>query len=146
MSARINKEISRLMRDPITGISVTVDPSNNRSLTAQVAGPPGTPYEGGVFTIEMFLPQNYPMEPPKCRFATDVYHMNIDSLGRICLDILKTDWSPAMQVSTVLLSIQSLLQDPNPEDPLRNDLASIFIANKKQYNENARQHTRQHAM
>ena len=71
-----------------------------------ILGPQQSPYEGGAFKLELFLPQEYPMAAPKVRFLTKIYHPNIDKLGRICLDILKDKWSPALQIRTVLLSIQ----------------------------------------
>lgn len=76
-----------------------------------------TPLAGGHFKLELFLPEEYPMAPPKVRFLTKIYHPNIDKLGRICLDILKDKWSPALQIRTVLLSIQALLSAPNPVRP-----------------------------
>lgn len=72
------------------------------------------------------------MCPPKVRFLTKIYHPNIDKLGRICLDILKTKWSPALQIRTVLLSIQALLSAPNPDDPLANDVADHWKRNEKE--------------
>jgi ubiquitin-conjugating enzyme E2 N len=63
------------------------------------------------------------MSPPRLRFVTRIFHPNIDKLGRICLDILKDKWSPALQIRTVLLSVQALLGAPNPDDPLANDVA-----------------------
>ena len=78
---------------------------------------------GGMFSLEMYLPDEYPMVPPKCIFKTKVYHPNIDKLGRICLDILKKQWSPALLIRSVLLSLQALLSAPNVEDPLDEEVA-----------------------
>ncbi|KAF6158298.1 hypothetical protein GIB67_022378, partial [Kingdonia uniflora] len=85
---------------------------------------------GGVFKLELFLPEEYPMAAPKVRFLTKIYHPNIDKLGRICLDILKDKWSPALQIRTVLLSIQALLSAPNPDDPLSENVAKHWKANE----------------
>lgn len=82
--------------------------------------------------LELFLPAEYPMAPPKVRFLTRIYHPNVDKLGRICLDILKDKWSPALQIRTVLLSIQALLSAPNPDDPLDNDIAALWVADEDQ--------------
>lgn len=79
--------------------------------------------------MELFLTEEYPMQAPKVRFLTKIYHPNIDKLGRICLDILKDQWTPALQIRTVLLSIQALLSSPNPKDPLANDVAQQWLSN-----------------
>ncbi len=84
----------------------------------------------GVYTLELFLPEAYPMEPPKVRFLTRIYHPNIDKLGRICLDVLKEKWSPALQIRTVLLSIQALLSCPEVSDPLDPSVADHFKSNR----------------
>ena len=86
---------------------------------------------GGIFNLELFLPDDYPMTPPRIRFLTRIYHPNIDRLGRICLDVLKNNWSPALQIRTILLSIQALLGAPNPEDPLNEAVAKQWKVSKR---------------
>ena len=93
---RILKETQRLTTDPIVGIYAEPDEKNFRHFHVKIVGPTDTPYEGGIFECELFLPPQYPMEPPKVLFRTKIYHPNIDKLGRICLDILKNNWSPAL--------------------------------------------------
>ena len=85
----ILQETQRLMQEPVPGISAVPDESNARYFKVVVAGPEGSPFQGGVFKLELFLPEDYPMSAPKVRFITKIYHPNIDKLGRICLDILK---------------------------------------------------------
>merc|ERR1719484_334737 len=111
-----------------------------------MAGPTSSPFEGGVFKLELFLPEDYPMSAPKVRFITRIYHPNIDKLGRICLDILKDKWSPALQIRTVLLSIQALLSAPNPDDPLDNAVAEVWKANEKEALKRAREFTESFAI
>lgn len=108
-------------------------------------GPEESPYATGRFKLELFLPEDYPMAPPKVRFLTRIYHPNIDRLGRICLDILKDKWSPALQIRTVLLSIQALLSAPNPDDPLNNEAAEQWKSQETAAMETARNWTKQHA-
>lgn len=112
---RIIKETERLIADQAPGIQATPHQDNLRYFSVVITGPAESPYSGGFFKLELFLPEEYPMSPPKVRFLTRIYHPNIgklfcnlDKLGRICLDILKDKWSPALQVRTVLLSIQVL--------------------------------------
>ena len=123
---RIVKETQRLLSEPAPGISATPYRDNLRYFNIIIAGPTGSPYESGIFKLELFLPEQYPMESPKVRFLTKIYHPNIDKLGRICLDILKDKWSPALQIRTVLISIQALLSAPNPDDPLSEKVAAAW--------------------
>ena len=101
-------------------------------------GPEGSPYQGGLFSLNIHFPTDYPFKPPKINFVTRIYHPNINQNGAICLDILKDQWSPALTISKgknklkyiVLLSISSLLTDPNPDDPLVPEIANIYKTDK----------------
>ncbi|KAJ4456817.1 putative Protein farnesyltransferase/geranylgeranyltransferase type-1 subunit alpha [Paratrimastix pyriformis] len=123
LTNRIIKETQRMAAEPTPGIVARPHEDNVRFFDVQLSGPDGSPYAGGVFHVELFLPSEYPMSPPKVRFLTKIYHPNIDRLGRICLDILKDKWSPALGIRAVLLSVQALLSAPNPDDPLPLDVA-----------------------
>ncbi|CAJ0642933.1 16446_t:CDS:2, partial [Entrophospora sp. SA101] len=138
-------ETERLIQEPAPGISAIPHEENLRYFDVIIAGPTQSPFEGGVFKLELFLPEEYPMAPPKVRFITKIYHPNIDKLGRICLDILKDKWSPALQIRTVLLSVQALLSAPNPDDPLANDVAQHWKENEKAAIATARDWTRSYA-
>eukprot|EP01026_Neomeris_dumetosa_P020345 TRINITY_DN181_c0_g2_i1.p2 TRINITY_DN181_c0_g2~~TRINITY_DN181_c0_g2_i1.p2 ORF type:complete len:154 (-),score=17.15 TRINITY_DN181_c0_g2_i1:270-731(-) len=142
---RIIKETQRLMQEPAPGISASPQEDNIRYFSVIILGPQQSPYQGGAFKLELFLPEDYPMAPPKVRFLTKIYHPNVDKLGRICLDILKDKWSPALQIRTVLLSIQALLSAPNPDDPLAENVAKHWKDNEKEAIETARQWTQMYA-
>ena len=145
LSRRIVKETQRLAEDPVVGIVANVDPNNSRYFHVQIAGPMSSPYEGGMFGIELYLTDEYPMVPPKVRFTTKIYHPNVDKLGRICLDILKKNWSPALQIRSVLLSIQGLLSSPNPDDPLDESVAQQWVNDEPSALAKAREWTMQYA-
>lgn len=96
-------------------------------------GPKGTPYSGGLFELQIDLPSDFPFKPPHVKFLTKIYHPNIDSSGGICIDILKNQWSPALFLNQVILSISALLGTPNPDDPLRGDVATDYKTNHKKF-------------
>ncbi|CED83762.1 ubiquitin-conjugating enzyme [Phaffia rhodozyma] len=143
---RIIKETQRLMSDPAPGITAVPHEDNLRYFDVMITGPEGSPFAGGKFKLELFLPDGYPMEAPKVRFLTKIYHPNIDKLGRICLDILKDKWSPALQIRTVLLSVQALLSAPNPDDPLANDVAEHYKSDEKAAHQVSREWTAKYAI
>ncbi len=105
----------------------------------------GSPYNGGVFFLDIHYPNDYPFKPPKVTFRTRIYHCNINSSGQICLDILKDQWSPALTISKVLLSICSLLTDANPHDPLVGSIAQQLLNDKEAHDKTAAEWTRRYA-
>lgn len=145
LSNRIIKETQRLISDPVPGITATTLEDNLRYFNVTIEGPPLSPFANGTFKLELYLPENYPICAPKVRFLTKIYHPNIDKLGRICLDVLKINWSPALQIRTILLSIQALLETPNPDDPLANDVASHWKRNQQEAIEMAKKWTKLYA-
>ncbi|ODV96664.1 hypothetical protein PACTADRAFT_74289 [Pachysolen tannophilus NRRL Y-2460] len=142
---RIIKETERLVSDPVPGITAIPHEDNLRYFDVTIQGPQSSPYENGIFKLELYLPDDYPMVAPKVRFLTKIYHPNIDRLGRICLDVLKANWSPALQIRTILLSVQALLGAPNPDDPLANEVAEEWKSNEAKAIEIAREWTQKYA-
>ena len=138
---RIQREIADLAKNPPTNCSAGPKDDNMYNLVAQIYGPENTPYYGGIFNLNILLPSDYPFKPPKINFTTKVYHPNISSTGNICLDILTTKWSPALTISKVLLSICSLMDDPNPDDPLAPAIATEYKENKQLYIDTAKSWT-----
>ena len=122
-----------------------------------------SPFQGGVFFLAIHFPTDYPFKPPKVNFTTRIYHPNINSNGSICLDILRDQWSPALTISkgmarfhlpandtltcsSVLLSICSMLTDPNPDDPLVPEIAHVYKTDRARYEATAREWTRKFAI
>jgi len=143
---RIQKELQDLAIDPPASCSAGPVGDDLFHWTATIMGPDDSPFSGGVFFLDLHFPADYPFKPPKIQFTTKVYHPNINKNGSICLDILKDQWSPALTVSRVLLSISSLLTDPNPDDPLVPEIAHQFKTNKAAYEATARDWTARFAM
>jgi ubiquitin-conjugating enzyme E2 D len=142
---RINKELLDLGRDPPSNCSAGPVGDDMFTWQATIMGPGESPYQGGVFFLQIKFPTDYPFKPPRIQFNTKIYHPNINSNGGICLDILKDQWSPALTISKVLLSICSLLTDPNPNDPLVPEIAQLYKTNKAEYEKTAREWTRKYA-
>tara|TARA_Y100000590_G_scaffold446604_1_gene580553 strand:- start:463 stop:909 length:447 start_codon:yes stop_codon:yes gene_type:complete len=143
---RLKREYKNLMKDPPSNCSGGPVKNDMFNWIATIMGPTGTPYSGGIFILNISFPPDYPFKQPKVTFQTKIYHPNIDIHGNICLDILKDKWSPALTISKVLLSICSLLQDPNPDDPLRSDVANLYLKDKVKYEMNVRKETNKYAM
>ncbi|KAI9702632.1 MAG: Ubiquitin-conjugating enzyme E2 4 [Bogoriella megaspora] len=139
---RINKELTDLGRDPPSSCSAGPIGDDLFHWQATIMGPGDSPYSGGVFFLAIHFPTDYPFKPPKVNFTTRIYHPNINSNGSICLDILRDQWSPALTISKVLLSICSMLTDPNPDDPLVPEIAHVYKTDRSRYEATAREWTR----
>lgn len=147
LNKRLLNEVS-IMKGPQAPHNCSAGPIEDKltEWTGQIIGPTGSPYEGGIFHLTIKYPQQYPFRPPEIKFNTQVYHPNINRHGSICLDILKDQWSPALTIDKVLLSICSLLTDPNPNDPLDADVAKVYKENRLTFDVTAREWTKKYAI
>lgn len=143
---RIQKELADLQKDPPSNCSAGPIGDDLFKWEGVILGPSDSPYSGGVFKVQILFPVDYPFKPPNVQFLTKIYHPNINPSGLICLDILKQQWSPALTISKVLLSITSLLTDPNPNDPFVPEIANLLKRNKAEYEANARTYTLRYAV
>ncbi|XP_030472614.2 uncharacterized protein LOC115690420 isoform X2 [Syzygium oleosum] len=158
LSLRMQKELKLLLADPpprasFPFLSPTSSSDHHLSslstILAQIEGPEGSVYADGVFKIKIQIPERYPFQPPGVTFQTPIYHPNIDTGGRICLDILnlppKGAWQPSLNISTVLTSIGLLLSEPNPDDGLMCDASREYKYNRQAFDEKARYMTQKYA-
>ena len=136
-----------------TGVAVALrEDGDIFSWEACIAGPPSSPYAGGLFFLDINLPADYPFNPPNIKFTTSIYHCNVKADGYITADSLDGGhWSPATTAWKALISIQALLSDPNPEDGCcdaigRGELGDLCRNDRTKYDETARDWTRQHAV
>ena len=139
---RIKSELIEMQNNPPANCSGgPINDDNLLKWQATIIGPSETPYEGGIFTLSINFSNDYPFKPPLVKFTTKIYHCNVSPGGSICLDILKDQWSPALTISKVLLCICSLMDDPNPDDPLVPDIANMFKNDRVTHDDNARNAT-----
>jgi len=131
---RLQQELLALMMSGDKGISAFPNGDDVFSWVGTIVGPQDTVYDGLVFKLSFSFPNGYPFTAPTVKFVTPCFHPNVDSYGNICLDILKDKWSALYDVRTILLSIQSLLGDPNNDSPLNGQAATLWadqVAYKK---------------
>ncbi|KAI9329174.1 ubiquitin conjugating enzyme E2-C, Ubc11 [Obelidium mucronatum] len=126
VAKRLQSELMQLMMSNTQGVSAFPEADNLLSWAATIQGPAGTVYEGLTYKLSMKFPLNYPYAAPTITFLTPMYHPNVDTVGNICLDILKDKWSAVYNVQTVLLSLQSLLGEPNNDSPLNGQAADMW--------------------
>jgi len=136
---RVNKEISDCKADKSSMIAVDLMDESPFHLIGSFPGPADTPYEGGHYQVDIVIPETYPFQPVKMKFITKVYHPNVSSAsGAICLDILKDAWSPVLTLKSTLLSLQSLLCSPEPNDPQDAEVAKHYLTSRQSFEETAR--------
>lgn len=132
-------EFQSLQDEPVEGFTVKLSGDNLFLWEVAIFGPPNTLYEGGYFKAHMKFPQDYPYSPPSIRFLTKVFHPNVHSNGDLCISILHPPvddpqsgelpcerWNPTQSVRTVLLSVISLLNEPNTFSPANVDASVMF--------------------
>ncbi|CAF1022119.1 unnamed protein product [Brachionus calyciflorus] len=142
---RIQKELAEITLDPPPNCSAGPKGDNLYEWFSTIFGPAGSVYESGIFYLDIHFSHDYPFKPPKVTFKTRIYHCNVNSQGAICLDILKDNWSPALTISKVLLSICSLMTDPNPNDPLVGSIATQYLTNREEHDRIAKEWTKRFA-
>ncbi|KAK9448285.1 ubiquitin-conjugating enzyme/RWD-like protein [Limtongia smithiae] len=112
-----------------------------------IPGKKGTLWEGGTYTLTIIFPDEYPTKPPKCKFSPNFYHPNVYPSGTVCLSILNEDeaWKPAITIKQILLGIQDLLDDPNPESPAQAEAFNAFRRDRASYDKKVRQQAKDYA-
>lgn len=106
-----------------------------------IPGKKDTVWEGGMYKIQLKFPEDFPTSPPKCTFIPVIFHPNVYPSGTVCLSIVNAheDWKPSLTVKQVLLGIQSLLNEPNPNSPANGEANSLFRTNRAAYEKRCRE-------
>jgi len=143
---RLKRELIDVQKDKFSGITAELVDEDLTHWKCTFKGPEYTPYDEGIFQLDVVVKEGYPFIPPMIKFDTPVYHPNISSqTGVICLDVLKDQWTPALSIRSALLSIQSLLCTPEPDDPQDAQVASHYKEDRENFNHTARFWTKTYA-
>lgn len=141
-SKRLTKEISDLQN---AGWDIELVDDKITEWQLALSGPDNSPYFGGTFLLSLVFPEDYPFGAPKLRFLTKIYHPNIDIKGGVCMGVLKDDWRPVITVQKLLVMVNALLVQPNPDDPLNVEAAKLLVSDPKAYAEKAKTITEKYA-
>ncbi|KAI5887507.1 uncharacterized protein SCHCODRAFT_02638302 [Schizophyllum commune H4-8] len=142
---RLMREISELQRTPPEGIRILASEDNMLDVTGVIEGPEGTPYAGGYFSVKFKFTEEFPAAPPKCWFATKIFHPNVSSAGDICVNTLKKDWQASYGIAHILVTVKCLLIYPNPESALDEEAGKLLLEDYNSYCSRARLMTGVHA-
>ncbi|XP_030374689.1 ubiquitin-conjugating enzyme E2 H [Scaptodrosophila lebanonensis] len=140
---RLVRDVNRLIA---SGYQTTVD-DDMASFDVRFEGPMGTAYEGGVWTVNVAMPQEYPLKPPRLRFLTKIWHPNIESTtGLVCMNVFKEAWSTTYDLMNIFDTfLPQLLRNPNPLDPLNHEAAAILKRSEQEFKENVTMYKRMYA-
>ncbi|CAI9290088.1 unnamed protein product [Lactuca saligna] len=139
VTQRLQKELMALMMSGDLGVSAFPEGESIFTWIGTIEGGKGTMYEGLSYKLSLHFPIDYPFKPPQVKFETMCFHPNVDQFGNICLDILQDKWSSAYDCRTILLSIQSLLGEPNIDSPLNSSAAALW-SNQEDYRKMVHKH------
>jgi len=143
---RIKKEYQDLQKEKNSNVQVKLVNNDIRHWKGRIKGPIDTCYQGGIFDVDIVIPNEYPFKPPKMKFDTKIWHPNISSVtGAICLDILKNEWTPALTIRTALISLQALMCEPVPNDPQDAVVAKQYMSDIKLFNQTAKHWVEEYA-
>ena len=143
---RIKKEYQDLQKEKNSNVQVKLVNNDIRHWKGRIKGPIDTCYQGGIFDVDIIIPNEYPFKPPKMKFDTKIWHPNISSVtGAICLDILKNEWTPALTIRTALISLQALMCEPVPNDPQDAVVAKQYLSDIKLFNQTAKHWVEEYA-
>lgn len=137
---RLAKERQKILENPID--RVVIEPIDDKLLVWQghIKGPDDSPYSGGVFPIKMTFDSTYPVKPPSVKFTKFVFHPNIYRDGKICIDILQGNWSPSLNIQSILMSLVSLFDDPNVHSPANRDAADLYKSDRNKFNKKVKEY------
>jgi len=143
---RVVREVAALRSCPPEGIRVVTSEENMLDITGIIAGPTGTPYEGGYFRVEFQFGDEFPAAPPKCRFVTRIFHPNVSKAGEICVNTLKKDWKSSFGIEHILVTVKCLLIYPNGESALDEEAGKLILERYEDFARQAKLMTSIHAM
>jgi len=145
-SRRLQKELQEIRRSGVKSFRDVVVDESNLLLWQALLVPDSPPYHKGAFRIVIEFPAEYPFKPPRITFRTRIYHPNIDEKGQVCLPIISAEnWKPATKTDQVIQALLALVNSPEPEHPLRADVAEEYSKDRKKFMKNAEEFTRKHA-
>ncbi|TFK42981.1 ubiquitin-conjugating enzyme/RWD-like protein [Crucibulum laeve] len=143
---RIQKELSDISNNPISGVSVETQDDNLFEWKCSIKAAPESPYKNGTFKFTLSLPSNYPFKAPTVTFTTKIYHPGINEEGSICVPVLRDEWKPTVTISSVLAIIQEKLNNPSPDDPFEPEIATLLKNDKTKFLATAKEWTKKYAM